>query len=262
MEIDTVSIQLRQIALVAPQLASAVDDLAAIFGIERCHVDPAVSIWGLRNALLPVGRNFLEVVAPVKDGTAAGRFLERRGGAGGYMVICQTETRENQNACRQRAAAIGVRVAYEDDKREGFSIMQLHPRDLEAAFFEIDWDVESDFTGRWEPAGGTGWTDHVRTERVRDFTAIELQCEKPFELAKKWAQVADVPVTSEKDHPVVALNNAKLRFVKVEDDRGPGLGGVDILVDDRSGLLAEAKQRDAYVSDDQVMVCGTRFYLL
>ena len=67
------SIQLRQIALVAPQLATAVDDLSAILGIETCHVDPGVGLWGLENALLPVGRNFLEVVAPVKDGTAAGR---------------------------------------------------------------------------------------------------------------------------------------------------------------------------------------------
>lgn len=250
------TIHLRQIALVAPQLASTVDDLSAIFGIEKCHVDPAVGIWGLENALLPVGRNFLEVVAPVKDSTAAGRYLQRRGGAGGYMVICQTETRANQIACRQRAAALEVRVAYENDEREGFSIMQLHPRDLEAAFFEIDWDVDSDFTGRWEPAGGTGWTDHVNTERVRDFTAIELQCEEPFELANKWANIAGTPVTSENNNPVVALNNAQLRFVEINDDRGPGLGGVDLMVNDRNGILTAAKQRGAYVSDDQVMVCG------
>ncbi|UCH47636.1 MAG: VOC family protein [Betaproteobacteria bacterium] len=256
------SIQLRQIALVAPQLASAVDDLSTIFGIEVCHVDPGVGIWGLENSLLPVGRNFLEVVAPVKDGTAASRYLQRRGGAGGYMVICQTETLANQNACRQRAAAVGVRVAYEDNEREGFRIMQLHPRDLEAAFFEIDWDVESDFTGRWEPAGGSGWTSHVRTERVSGFTGVELQCEDPAELAKKWAHIADVPVTSENDHPVIALNNARLRFVGIEDGRGPGLGGVDLTVDDRDTILAQAKKRNAYISDDQVMVCGTRFYLL
>ena len=256
------SIQLRQIALVAPQLAAAVDDLSTIFGIETCHVDPGVGLWGLGNSLLPVGQNFLEVVAPVKDGTAAGRYLQRRGGAGGYMVICQTETRENQNACRERAAAVGVRVAYEDDEREGFSIMQLHPRDLEAAFLEIDWDIESDFTGRWEPAGGTGWTSHIRTGQVRDFTGVELQCENPSELANKWGHIADVPVTSENGHPVVALNNTKIRFVAIDDGRGAGLGGVDLAVGDRDAILAQAKKRNAYVSDNQVMVCGTRFYLL
>jgi hypothetical protein len=256
------SLQLRQVALVAPELAPAINDLSAIFGIAVCHVDSGLAIWGLENALLPVGQNFLEVVAPVEQGTAAGRYLERRAGASGYMVICQTETRENQNACRERAAAVGVRVAYEDDEREGFSIMQLHPRDLEVAFFEIDWDIESDFAGRWEPAGGSDWTCHIRTERVRSLVGVELQCENPVALAKKWAHIADVPVTSENGNPAVALNNAKLRFVGIEDGRGPGLGGIDLVVNDRDSILAAAKARNAHTSDVAVIVCGTRFYLL
>ena len=65
-------IHLRQIALVASRLAPVVDDLQAVFGIEVCHVDPGLAIWGLENALLPVGRNFIEVVAPTEAGTAAG----------------------------------------------------------------------------------------------------------------------------------------------------------------------------------------------
>ena len=40
--------------------------------------------FGLENTLMPVGRNFLEVVAPIQEGTAAGRYLDRRGGNGGY----------------------------------------------------------------------------------------------------------------------------------------------------------------------------------
>lgn len=255
------SVHLRQVALVASGLASAVADLSEIFAIETCHVDPGLAIWGLENTLLPVGHNFIEVVAPTTDGTAAGRYLERRGGDGGYMVICQTETLESQNACRQRAAALGVRVAYESDERERFNIMQLHPRDLEAAFLEIDWDVEADFTGRWEPAGGSDWVRHVRTQRVRDIVGVELQCDDPPTLAEKWARITDVSVTEENNHPVVGLNNAKLRFVPVTDGRGPGLGGIDLAVNDREAILVQAKSHHAYVSNDEVVVCGTRFYL-
>ena len=255
------TIHLRQVALVAPLLGPAVDELSDILGIETCHVDPGLSIWGLENTLLPVGTNFIEVVAPVTDGTAAGRYVERRGGAGGYMVICQTRTRESQNACRERASALGVRVAFESDEREGFSIMQLHPRDLEAAFFEIDWDIDADFSGRWEPAGGIDWTRHIRSDRVRDIGGVELQCETPADLAEKWARIADVAVRSEDGNPVVQLNNAKLRFVTIADNRGPGLGGVDLVVNDRDAILGRAKHRNAYVSDDQIIICGTRFYL-
>ncbi len=41
------------------------------------------------NALLPVDTILLEVVAPFQPGagTAAGRFIEKTGGRGGYMAI-------------------------------------------------------------------------------------------------------------------------------------------------------------------------------
>jgi hypothetical protein len=255
------SIHLRQIALVAAKLAPAVDDLSAIFGIEPCYIDPAVGQWGLENTLLPVDRKFLEVVAPVKDGTAAGRYIERRQGDGGYMVICQTESRESQLGYRERAASAGVRVAYEGE-HDGFNIMQLHPRDLEAAFFEIDFDVDSDFEGRWGPAGGKGWEEHIRTERVRDFAGVELQCSDPAAVAAKWANVGDLPLETVDGQPLVRLRNASLRFVTVGDGRGPGLGGVDLVVNDRDAILREARSRGCYVSDKQVDVCGTRFFLI
>ncbi|MFN0041065.1 MAG: VOC family protein [Burkholderiales bacterium] len=254
------SIYLRQIALVATKLAPAVDDLTAIFGIAPCYVDPGVGLWGLENTLMPVGSNFLEVVAPTKGGTSAGRYLARRGGDGGYMVICQTESRESQRVFRDRAVDAGVRVAYEGD-REGFRIMQLHPGDLEAAFLEIDWDIESDFAGRWEPAGGTDWKRHVRTERVRAITGAELQCTDPAALAAKWAHVVNLPVRSIDGTPGVQLANASLRFIQAADARGPGLGGVELVVNDRDAILREARRRGCPTGDNHVIVCGTRFYL-
>jgi hypothetical protein len=92
------SIRLRQICLVAEKLAPVVDDFKAIFAIDVCFVDPAVAAFGLENSLMPIGGNFLEVVAPVKENTAAGRYLKRRGGDGGYMVICQCDSHATQLA--------------------------------------------------------------------------------------------------------------------------------------------------------------------
>ncbi len=254
-------IHLRQVALVASTLAPAVDDLRAIFDIEVCHVDPGLAIWGLENALLPVGHNFIEVVAPIQAGTAAGRYLDRRQGDSGYMVICQADSRATQTGCRQRATALHVRVAYESDERDGFNLMQLHPRDLEAAFFEIDWDAGGDFHGRWEPAGGTGWIRHVRTGRVRDIVGVELQCEDPHTLAQKWAAIAGVAADLRHEHPQVVLENATLRFVEIRDGRGPGLGGIDLAVTDRAAIMKDARSRNCDVNANQVMICGTRFYL-
>lgn len=60
----------------------------------------------------------------------------------------------------------------------------------------------------------------------------------------------------------MALNNVGIRFVEATDGRGPGLGGLDLKVADRSAILAAAKARNAYVSDDEVHVCGVRFRLI
>ena len=68
-------------------------------------------------------------------------------------------------------------------------------------------------------------------------------------------------VTNAKGQPTIQMNNAVLRFVPVTDGRGPGLGGLDIAVADRAHILREAKARGCYVSDDLVMICGTRWYL-
>ena len=75
-------LRLRQICLVAPQLEPVVDAVHAIFGLDVCHRDLAVAKYGLVNALFVCGHQFLEVVAPTRDGTAAGRFLQRSNGRG------------------------------------------------------------------------------------------------------------------------------------------------------------------------------------
>ena len=255
------SIHLRQVALVASDIEAVTDDLCAVFGLRVCHIDPGLAIWGLENRLLPIANDFIEVVSPVQPGTAASRYLERRGGDGGYMVICQADSRETQSACRERAAGLGVRVAYESEEREGFSLMQLHPRDLEAAFFEIDWDAACDTSGRWEPAGGTGWKRHVNTSRLGAISGVELQCEDPPALAKTWAEIAGAAVQVKNGDPVVTLDNGYLRFVEIRDGRGPGLGGIDLRVNDRDAIIRDAKSRNCHVSGNQVSVCGTRFHL-
>ncbi len=254
------TIQLRQICLVARKLEPVIEDLTAILGMNRCYVDPGVGVFGLENTLMPLGRNFLEVVAPVQDNTAAGRYLDRRNGDGGYMVITQIDTFENQQTIRQRALDNGIRVAHES-QRDGWNLCQLHPGDLKAAFFELEYDAHEDFEGHWKPVGGFGWEDKVKQDVTVDFVGVELQGSDPVELAELWSTVAGCPVHRDGAELSMTLNNVQVRFVEAQDGRGPGLGGLDISVKDRSHILNEAKKRNCYISDDRVDICGTRWYL-
>lgn len=255
------TIQLRQICLVAHHLEPVIQDLTDILGLERCYVDPGVGVFGLENTLLPIGRNFLEVVAPLQAGTAGGRYLDRRGGDGGYMVITQADTFANQQAVRTRALENKVRVAYEAE-RDGWNLCQLHPGDMIAAFLEVEWDKHEDLTGHWMPAGGEGWEDKVRQDVTIDIIGVELQGPDPVSLADLWARVLGLPLTSVDGNLSIALNNATLRFVEIADGRGAGLGGLDIAVKDRNHILRRARERRCYVSEDRVDICGTRFSLI
>ncbi|OYU99157.1 MAG: hypothetical protein CFE45_13940 [Burkholderiales bacterium PBB5] len=82
-------LRLRQICLVAPQLAPAVATVEAVLGLPVCYRDPNVAKFGLENALFALGSSFLEIVAPLPGvaDTAAERFIARSGGQGGYMLI-------------------------------------------------------------------------------------------------------------------------------------------------------------------------------
>ena len=83
--------RLRQIALAATDLGGTVDALVDVLGIEVSFNDPGVGVFGLENAVMPIGETFLEVVSPVREDASARRWIERRGGDAGYMVILQCD---------------------------------------------------------------------------------------------------------------------------------------------------------------------------
>src|SRR6202521_2183456 len=256
------SIRLRQICLVAEKLAPVLEDFKAVLGLEVCFKDPEVAVFGLENSLMPVGSNFIEVVAPVKENTAAGRYLKRRNGDGGYMVICQCDSHATQLARKQRAAALNIRLVLDHDAK-GFHAMYVHPADTGDAFFEIDWDAKGEPDGNWMPAGGSGWTTARRNDVVNAYTAVELQSADPRGLGERWAQIAEMPLRNDaRGRLELPVDNASIRFVEATDGRGEGLGGIDVTVADRKRLLEAAERRALRVADDQVTICGTRFYLV
>ena len=77
---------LRQLVMVSSLRDPIVDNLCELFDIKVSFNDPGVGHFGLENAVLPVGSDFLEVVSPVKESTTAGRYLKRRKGDSGYTV--------------------------------------------------------------------------------------------------------------------------------------------------------------------------------
>ena len=60
---------IRQIVMVSGLRDPIVDDLCSLFDFEVAFNDPGVSHFGLENAVIPLGTDFLEVVSPVEENT-------------------------------------------------------------------------------------------------------------------------------------------------------------------------------------------------
>lgn len=250
-------LRLRQVALVAEELAPVVDDLRAVFGLEVAYRDPGVATFGLENAVIPVGTQFLEVVAPVSEGTTAGRYLERRGGPGGYMVITHTDEHARRRA---RAVELGIRTVFEFEEH-GYHCMQLHPRDTGGSFLEIDHqEGGEDPTGPWAPAGRS-WQEAMRTDVVDGIRGVEIQSADPAALAGRWSEIVEIPVEQVDGTATLALDNAAIRFVPDRDGRGEGLAAVQLSPVDPGTATAAAQARGLLAPDGAITICGTRFLL-
>jgi glyoxalase-like protein len=243
--------RLRQIALVARELEPVVADLCAVLGIEIAFRDPGVGAFGLHNAVMPIGDTFLEVVSPLEPNTTAGRFLERRGGDGGYMVILQCDDLDAQ---RTRLATLGVRIVWSTDLDDARTI-HLHPRDIGGAIVSLDAMIPPE-SWRW---AGPSWRERVRTDTVAEITGVEIQSDDPLALAQRWSRVLNRPVAHTMSGIIrIVLDQGSLCFVTASDGRGEGVGGFEVAVRDRERLLSALGARRIPVVGHHVVICGTR----
>jgi Glyoxalase-like domain len=249
--------RLRQVALVARDLEAVVADCCAVLGLEVGFRDPEIAMFGLRNALMPIGDTFLEVVSPVREDATAARFLERRRGDGGYMVIVQTD---DLDVARTRLTTLGVRVVFEvafDD----VATLHLHPRDVGGAILSLD-VARPPESWRW---AGPLWHEHVRTDVSAVLAGVELQAADPAAMAARWSAILDRP--SRESGPgswVIPLGDGEdgvIRLVRARDERGDGVAGLDVRVHDRARALASAHTRGLATTADTVMLGGVRVRL-
>jgi hypothetical protein len=202
----------------------------------------------LKNAVYAFGTTFLELLTPVAEGTTVGRLLAKRGGAGGYMVILQTDAIAE---ARARIDEAGIRVVDRlDRERAGFT--HLHPRDVGGTLLSIDY---MDSWDRWEWAG-PDWQRSASPAGDLAIVAAEMQGDDPVGIARRWAEILDRPVTSDGDVWRVALDEDELRFVPMRDRRGEGLRAIDVRATQAEAIKAAARERGVMADDGTLDLWG------
>ena len=228
-----------------------VDSLCNLFDIKVSFNDPGVAHFGLENAVLPVGTDFLEVVSPVEENTTAGRYLDRRNGDGGYMVIIQVD---DFLAAKQSVKENDITVVWESDHPEARAI-HLHPKQMGGAILSLDW-MDPKESWKW---AGPNWDKFVNTSLVNRFVGVEIQAENPEDMKNTWQSVLNLKgerVTGNQ----INLDNTWIRFLEDEDGRGAGVSAFCLEANDNDKLFEKASDL-GLVYEDNIMIGGVKFLL-
>jgi hypothetical protein len=208
-------VRLRQAVLVARDLDAVAGALREQLGLGEPFHDEGVGHFGLRNAVMALGDTFVEVVSPVRDGTAAGRHLDRLGGDGGYMVMFELD---DVPAARRRAARAGIREVFVVELPDTLDV-HLHPRDVGGAIVALDAPAPPG-SWRW---GGPDWEGKVPEHGPGGISGATVAAADPAAMAARWAEVLGTP--AREDATVPLDGGGAIRFVDAAG-RVEGLVGV------------------------------------
>lgn len=219
-------IRLRQVALVAHDLDAVVGQLCDQLGLTVCFTDPGVAAFGLRNALMVIGDQFLEVVSPTQDDTTAGRLLQKRKGDGGYMVLYEVDDLDEREAHLDQ---LGVRIVWRGDLPT-IRGRHLHPADVGGAIVSID---RPEPLGSWT-WGGPDWVAHRDNTVVTAIAGVRIGAQNPAAMRDRWGECGV-------DHGVGFQQSSA---------RGEGLDVLELVATDRTR------------AGDSLQICGIEIRLV
>ncbi|EOA88309.1 uncharacterized protein SETTUDRAFT_107956 [Exserohilum turcica Et28A] len=270
MKLDPAPTRLRQIALVVRDLEGATQQLTHILGTNVVFEDPAVEQWGLKNVLLPLGGDLIEIVSPTKSGTTAGRLLDKRGD-GGYMIIMQTEDAEKR---RDHIKANNLARVIFEQQHEDAVCVQYHPKDIKGGMIP---ELDSHKPGptnptplktRFSPWHACGSNVESYTPGMKQTGHLSLEgcvlCLQPGDVgheaaARQWEEVFGVA----RSRDLLAFTNARLGFVRGRPGLAEGLVSITVGVQGKEQYesILERARKAGICSGRCIEMCGVKWYL-
>ena len=240
---------IRQIVMVSSLRDPIVSDLNKLFGLEVAFNDPGVNHFGLENAVMPLGTDFLEVVSPIEKNTTAGRYLDKRGGDGGYMVIIQVDDFDKSKSL---VNDYKIGIVWDTDLPEAKAI-HLHPKQMGGAIVSLDW-MNPKESWKW---AGPEWNKYI-TDDIKGIDGVEIQANNPEEMFNRWKDILDASNINESEKKIY-LDNTWISFTD-EDDRGSGISAFSLITDNKELLISKAKEF-GFLQEDNIVIGGVKFYL-
>ena len=239
--------RIRQVALAASDLEKTDAALRPLLGCDQTYADPEIIYFGLDNRLYTLGDCFLEVVSPVQPNTAAGRFLDRRGGDGGYMVIVQVKNLAQEQV---RLADTAIRTVFADDRGNAKAI-HLHPKDVPGAIPSLD-EMTPPASWYW---AGEDWEQRAG-RHVGGILAVEIRSPDPKATGLSWAEAYGIELMPADNGWRLEMGGTEIRFTRDVAAAEPALMAIDFEAVDLPAICAAADDMGLERHDHVVSVCG------
>jgi hypothetical protein len=228
-------IRIRQVALCTDDIWREEQAIVSALGVAGVHRDPP-NVFEMRNVVFAVGDTFLEVLQPTADSAPSARFLTKRGGPGGYMLILQVD---DLDAARTRVDDLGIRIVYDEPPARHHGVeagaVHLHPGDTGGAIMSLD---RMDPIDGWAWAG-RAWQGHVHNGVVERIVGVELRSADAEALATRFSALADRPCSvNEEGEWSIDLDDSVVRIVVGESGERDQLTAVEMIATDRSTVGA------------------------
>jgi len=247
--------RLRQLVIATGEMDFLADSICDLFELKKTFSDPELIVFGLENVLIPLGDTFLELVTPVKENTSAGRFLTKRGGDGGYMIIVDSLDLAKE---RKRLEKLGMHIVWhENRKTDGIhgQSLHLHPKQVGGAILSID-NMNPPSSWLW---AGQEWEKDINKSLVSHLSGVNLCSPHPDDLLSNWEKALGKKRSTGDNS--IGLEDSKINFVMNTQSQSEHVSAFQINSSKRSHLEKRALSR-GFFTNNNIHLGGIDFLLV
>ena len=246
--------RLRQLVFVSRERDRLASEICTLLDLKESYYDAGLINFGLENVLIPLGDTFFEIVMPVQENTTAERFLDKRNGDGGYMVIVDVDDFERE---QKRVESSGIEIVWHGNRNEeeiNARTIHLHPKQVGAAILSID-HMNPKKAWLW---AGTNWEKDINKNLVDVLSGVVLQSDDPEQLCMQWEKALGLKRTT--DELKIQLVESTINFVENIDGRGEGINAFKIKTIDKNQIIKNAKSMKIF-QDEEISLGGVKIIL-
>ena len=246
--------RLRQLVIATSEIEVLADKICDLFELRKTFSDPELIVFGLENVLIPLGDTFLELVTPVKENTSAERFLEKRGGDGGYMVIVDSLDLEKERK-RLETSKMDI-VWHENRKADGIhgQSLHLHPKQVGGAILSID-NMNPKSSWLW---AGSEWEKDINKSLVSHISGVNICSPYPDNLLSNWEKALGKKRFT--DSNSIDLEGSNINFVMNTHSQSEHLSAFQIHTLKKSHIQKRAVSR-GFFTNNNIHLGGIDFLL-